>query len=135
LRARRRGGTPGCGGGRPLRRPPRTGRAALRSRHRRLPRRNRRYVRNGAAGRVSVAAQATTSRCRGTKDAPTLADLSHALHDYLREICNLQTDSGRVRTTTLAQRMRVAPPSATAMVKKLAALGLADHQPYRGVRL
>ena len=27
------------------------------------------------------------------------------------------------------------PPSATAMVKKLASLGLADHQPYRGVRL
>ena len=27
------------------------------------------------------------------------------------------------------------PPSATAMVKKLDSLGLADHQPYRGVRL
>jgi DtxR family Mn-dependent transcriptional regulator len=31
--------------------------------------------------------------------------------------------------------MQVAAPSATAMVKRLAALGLADHVPYRGVRL
>jgi len=31
--------------------------------------------------------------------------------------------------------MGVRPPSATAMVKKLAARGLVDHQPYRGVRL
>ena len=31
--------------------------------------------------------------------------------------------------------MGVAAPSATAMVKKLDSLGLADHQPYRGVRL
>jgi DtxR family Mn-dependent transcriptional regulator len=31
--------------------------------------------------------------------------------------------------------MGVAPPSATAMVKKLASQGLVDHQPYRGVRL
>ena len=31
--------------------------------------------------------------------------------------------------------MGVAPPSATAMVKKLAALGLVDHELYRGVRL
>ena len=31
--------------------------------------------------------------------------------------------------------MGVAPPSATAMVKKLATLGLVDHELYRGVRL
>ena len=64
-----------------------------------------------------------------------LADLSDAVQDYLREIYKLQAESGRVKTSTLAQRMGVAPPSATAMVKKLAALGLADHEPYRGVRL
>src|SRR5205807_8711586 len=29
----------------------------------------------------------------------------------------------------------VAPPSATAMLKKLAALGLLDHEPYHGARL
>jgi len=66
---------------------------------------------------------------------PGLGDLSEALQDYLREIYKLQGDGGRVKTTTLARRMGVKPPSATAMVKKLATQGLADHQPYRGVRL
>jgi DtxR family Mn-dependent transcriptional regulator len=66
---------------------------------------------------------------------PGLADLSDALQDYLREIYKLQVESPRVRTSTLALRMGVKPPSATAMVKKLAARGLVDHQPYRGVRL
>ena len=64
-----------------------------------------------------------------------LADLSDAVQDYLREIYKLQTESGRVKTSTLAQQMGVAAPSATAMVKKLAALGLVDHELYRGVRL
>ena len=64
-----------------------------------------------------------------------LGDLSDALQDYLREIYKLQGDGGRVKTTTLARRMGVKPPSATALVKKLAAEGLVDHQPYRGVRL
>lgn len=64
-----------------------------------------------------------------------LADVSDALQDYLREIYKLQTGRSRVRTTTLAERMNVSPPSATAMVKKLAARGLVDHEPYRGVRL
>jgi DtxR family Mn-dependent transcriptional regulator len=64
-----------------------------------------------------------------------LADLSVPLQDYLREIYKLQAGSERVRTTALAQRMGVKPPSATAMVKKLAARGLVDHRPYYGVRL
>jgi DtxR family Mn-dependent transcriptional regulator len=66
---------------------------------------------------------------------PGLADLSDALQDYLREIYKLQAEGSRVKTTTLARRMDVKPPSATGMVKKLAARGLVDHQPYRGVRL
>jgi DtxR family Mn-dependent transcriptional regulator len=66
---------------------------------------------------------------------PKVADLSAAVQDYVREIYKLQTESGHVKTSTLAQRMGVAPPSATAMMKKLASQGLVDHQPYRGVRL
>jgi DtxR family transcriptional regulator, Mn-dependent transcriptional regulator len=62
---------------------------------------------------------------RGRKTV--LADLSEAVQDYLREIYKLQAESGRVKTSTLAQQMGVAPPSATAMVKKLAALELVDH--------
>jgi DtxR family Mn-dependent transcriptional regulator len=40
-----------------------------------------------------------------------------------------------VSTTALARGMRVAPASASGMVKKLAALGLVEHAPYRGVSL
>ena len=66
---------------------------------------------------------------------PKVADLSAAVQDYVREISKLQTENGDVKTSTLAQRMGVAPPSATAMMKKLASQGLVDHRPYRGVRL
>jgi DtxR family Mn-dependent transcriptional regulator len=66
---------------------------------------------------------------------PKVADLSDAVQDYLREIYKLQTESGHVKTSTLAQRMGVAPPSATAMMKRLASYGLVDHELYRGVRL
>jgi DtxR family Mn-dependent transcriptional regulator len=64
-----------------------------------------------------------------------LAELSDAVQDYLREIYKLRDNSGRVRTSTLAEQMRVAPSSATSMVKKLASLGLVEHELYRGVRL
>jgi DtxR family transcriptional regulator, Mn-dependent transcriptional regulator len=40
-----------------------------------------------------------------------------------------------VTTTRLARRLHVSPASVSAMVKKLAALGLAEHVPYRGVDL
>jgi DtxR family Mn-dependent transcriptional regulator len=66
---------------------------------------------------------------------PKVADLSTAVQDYIREIYKLQVENGHVKTSTLAQRMGVAPPSATAMMKKLASQGLVDHRPYRGVRL
>jgi DtxR family transcriptional regulator, Mn-dependent transcriptional regulator len=72
---------------------------------------------------------------RKPRRRPLPADFSNAVQDYLREIYKLQAQGARVKTSMLARRMGVAPPSATAMVKKLAALGLADHQLYRGVRL
>jgi DtxR family Mn-dependent transcriptional regulator len=40
-----------------------------------------------------------------------------------------------VSVTALAKRLGVSPASASAMVKKLAALNLAAHQPYRGIEL
>lgn len=72
---------------------------------------------------------------RGRRGRQVPADFSAAVQDYLREIYKLQGEGTPVRTSTLARRMGVAPPSATGMVKKLAVLGLADHQPYRGVHL
>ena len=61
--------------------------------------------------------------------------LSDSIQDYLKEIYKLQTESGRATTSALAGRMGVAASSATAMVKKLTALGLTAHEPYRGVVL
>ncbi len=63
------------------------------------------------------------------------AGISEAAQDYLREIFKLQQECDQVTTSALADRMNVTAPSATAMAKKLAALGLVEHVPYRGVRL
>jgi DtxR family Mn-dependent transcriptional regulator len=62
-------------------------------------------------------------------------DLSISIQDYLKEIYKLQNAGQRATTTAIARAMGVAPSSATSMLKKLAALGLAEHAPYRGVEL
>jgi DtxR family transcriptional regulator, Mn-dependent transcriptional regulator len=61
--------------------------------------------------------------------------LSDATQDYLKEIHKLRLEGRKATTSAIADRLGVRPPSATAMVKKLAALGLAEHAPYRGVEL
>jgi DtxR family Mn-dependent transcriptional regulator len=64
------------------------------------------------------------------------AALTDAIQDYLKEIYKLQAaDDGRVSVTALASAQSVSPASASAMVKKLAALGLVEHERYRGVHL
>jgi DtxR family Mn-dependent transcriptional regulator len=62
------------------------------------------------------------------------ANLSSSVQDYVKVLYKLQAD-GRASTSALAERMAVTPASATAMLKKLAQLGLVDHEPYRGARL
>ena len=61
--------------------------------------------------------------------------LSESIQHYLREIYKLQAEDGNVTVTALARRLQVSDPSASAMVKKLAALELAQHERYRGVEL
>jgi DtxR family transcriptional regulator, Mn-dependent transcriptional regulator len=61
--------------------------------------------------------------------------LSESIQHYLREIYKLNAEEGKVSVTALARRLEVSNPSASAMVKKLAALELARHEPYRGVEL
>jgi DtxR family Mn-dependent transcriptional regulator len=61
--------------------------------------------------------------------------LTEAIQHYLREIYKLAQDEQPVSVTALARAQAVAPASASAMVKKLAALGLAEHEPYRGISL
>ena len=61
--------------------------------------------------------------------------LTDAIQDYLKALYHLQTGEGRVSVTALAREQKVSPASASAMVKKLAALELVSHAPYRGVSL
>jgi DtxR family transcriptional regulator, Mn-dependent transcriptional regulator len=62
-------------------------------------------------------------------------DLTDAMQDYVKEIYKLRLEGKRATTSAIAERMGVRPPSVTAMVKRLTALGLAEHAPYRGVEL
>src|SRR3990167_7598900 len=62
-------------------------------------------------------------------------ELTVAVQDYLKPIYALEAAGRRVTTSALAARMGVAAPSATAMTKRLAELGLVERAPYRGVAL
>jgi DtxR family Mn-dependent transcriptional regulator len=62
-------------------------------------------------------------------------DLTVAVQDYLKAIYALESSGTPVTTSALAARMRVRAPSATAMTKRLAELGLVERRPYKGVAL
>jgi DtxR family Mn-dependent transcriptional regulator len=62
--------------------------------------------------------------------------LSDAVQDYAKAIYSLQERSEEaVSTSALAERLDVAPASASAMVKRLESLGLVTRRPYHGVEL
>jgi DtxR family Mn-dependent transcriptional regulator len=64
------------------------------------------------------------------------ASVSASVQDYAKAVYALQARrGGAVSTNELAERLGVTPGSASAMVRKLAELGLIEHQPYHGVRL
>jgi DtxR family Mn-dependent transcriptional regulator len=61
---------------------------------------------------------------------------SQAIEDYAKAIYSIASErDGPVLNGEVAQRLGVTPATATAMLKKLADLGLADYVPYRGVSL
>jgi len=61
---------------------------------------------------------------------------SEAIEDYVKAIYALaRRREGPVGTSKLAERLGVAPATATAMLKRLDALGLVRHQRYHGVTL
>jgi DtxR family transcriptional regulator, Mn-dependent transcriptional regulator len=64
-----------------------------------------------------------------------IAELTAAAQDYLKAIYALEAAGTRVTTSALASRMGVSAPSASAMTKRLADLGLVERAPYRGVTL
>src|ERR1700736_1495564 len=63
--------------------------------------------------------------------------ISSSVQDYAKAIYALEqrAPDSAVGTSELADRLGVSPASASGMVRKLADLGLVEHEPYRGVRL
>ncbi len=65
-------------------------------------------------------------------DAPA----TEAVEDYAKAIYALaQRGEGPVGTSALAERLGVSPASVTAMLKRMHAMKLVTHEPYRGVTL
>jgi DtxR family Mn-dependent transcriptional regulator len=62
-------------------------------------------------------------------------DLSASIQDYAKEIYELETSEGHVRTSMLAERLGVSAPSVSGMIRTLVDRGLVAHEPYGGVTL
>jgi DtxR family Mn-dependent transcriptional regulator len=61
---------------------------------------------------------------------------TEAIEDYAKTIHALARRSGEpVGTSALAERLGVSPGTVTAMLKRMAELGLVEHRPYHGVEL
>ena len=60
---------------------------------------------------------------------------SESVEEYLEAIYSFNERGELAKTTELAKRLKVAPPSVTQMLKKLADEGLVDYEPYRGAAL
>jgi DtxR family Mn-dependent transcriptional regulator len=63
------------------------------------------------------------------------APLTAAVEDYVKAVYALESTEETVSTNALAERLGVRPGSVSGMLRKLTALGLVVHEPYRGVRL
>jgi DtxR family Mn-dependent transcriptional regulator len=72
----------------------------------------------------------------GHPAAPLETEISNAVQDYAKAVWSISRGTGApVSTSAIAERMGVSAASASAMVKRLEALGLAARQPYHGVEL
>ena len=60
---------------------------------------------------------------------------SDSVEEYLEAIYSFNERGERAKNTELAKRLKVAPPSVTQMVKKLADRGYVQYVPYRGAIL
>src|SRR5215475_7613501 len=61
--------------------------------------------------------------------------LTAAVEDYVKAVYMLEQREGTASTTALATRLDVTPAAVSGMLRKLAALGLVEHEPYRSVHL
>ncbi len=62
-------------------------------------------------------------------------ELTAAVQDYIKAIYGLESAGNKATTSALAKRMGVSAPSAVAMTKRLAELGLLERTPYRAFAL
>ena len=60
---------------------------------------------------------------------------SKSEEDYLKAISILSSNDKAVSTTEISRYFKIAPPSVTEMVKKLAEKGYIEHSPYHGSTL
>jgi DtxR family Mn-dependent transcriptional regulator len=64
------------------------------------------------------------------------ASVSSSIQDYAKAVYALeQREGAAVSTNDLAERLGVTPGSVSAMLRKLAEVGLIEHERYHGVRL
>jgi DtxR family Mn-dependent transcriptional regulator len=69
---------------------------------------------------------------RGLRNSPS----TEAIEDYAKAIYSIAGErEGLVLNGEVAQRLGVTPATATAMLKRLADLGLVEYFPYKGVSL
>jgi len=61
--------------------------------------------------------------------------LTRSVEDYLKAIYSITERTDTASTSELAEALEIQPASVSGMVKRLAEQGLAEHVPYRGVRL
>lgn len=66
---------------------------------------------------------------------PDETELTPSVEEYVEAVYRLSRSGEAVSTSELAERLQVAAPSVTGMLKRLAARGLVTHRPYRGVAL
>jgi DtxR family Mn-dependent transcriptional regulator len=60
---------------------------------------------------------------------------SHSVEEYLEAIYSFNEKGELAKNTELSKKLKVAPPSVTQMIQKLAKEGLVDYQPYKGTSL
>lgn len=61
--------------------------------------------------------------------------LTGQAEDYLKAIYELERDGAAAGTNDIAARLQIAPASVTGMIQRLARLGLATTERYKGTRL
>lgn len=61
--------------------------------------------------------------------------MSRSVEEYLRAIYSINEEGRAAKTTELARRLGVSPPSVTQMLKRLSGDRLVEYSPYRGVIL